>query len=400
MLSVISIATLIILNQALIQYLISENNSGARTINLAGRQRMISQKLVKETYKLTDNFNNLENIKQLADSWNNVHLGLQFGDEKLGLIPNENDTIRELFKDLYPHQKKILKAVNSIYSPQDIKRAILQLNDAEQQFLPIMDEIVATFERQEKRNLYQIALIEISLAILSLIIILGELVFLIFPIIKESERVSIKALAEQESLQKAQTLLKAIYDGSGGIMLFVDVNQNILFFNKKAKELFRTWFQITLEEGKNLKLLGNEQFYLSINSGINLAISSNQYLETKQVKINEQNYYFLLHCFAVHDDDRKKLKGISILIEDITRFNSLTLRIEEQNQQLSDIAWKQAHELRSPISTLMQLVSTIDRTTLDAYNKELIGYADDLMAKIDAIIHNIIELTYNKDTNK
>jgi hypothetical protein len=85
------IALTIISSSFIMQYAIKRNGGDSRVINLSGRQRMLSQRLTKCVLALErlpageeKSRREQEIIKSFTD-WKAAHLGLQFGDEKLGL---------------------------------------------------------------------------------------------------------------------------------------------------------------------------------------------------------------------------------------------------------------------------------------------------------------------------
>ena len=90
-----TIALSVIISQILVRNHLDTQKSDSTVINIAGRQRMLSQKLTKEIVSLTVSFdeNNrnilTKNIKETLILWNLSHNSLQKGNDSLGL-PEKN----------------------------------------------------------------------------------------------------------------------------------------------------------------------------------------------------------------------------------------------------------------------------------------------------------------------
>jgi len=152
-LSVVAILT--VLGQFLIQYTLSHSLNDAHTINLAGRQRMLSQKMVKNTlvlknYKLDKNtqLKYIVEIKSDLAVWEKNHFLLKnLSDEKkFGNNKKFENLIHAQYQSIqkdYDILVNILKSVNenSIQSIND-----LELIASGQSFLEKMDKIVFTYD--------------------------------------------------------------------------------------------------------------------------------------------------------------------------------------------------------------------------------------------------------------
>ena len=85
------IALTILSSSFIIQYAIQRNGGDSRVINLSGRQRMLSQRLTKcvlAIEHMSDREGRTKRLKEVSESfasWKTAHLGLQYGNEKLGL---------------------------------------------------------------------------------------------------------------------------------------------------------------------------------------------------------------------------------------------------------------------------------------------------------------------------
>jgi len=154
LLALAGIALTIIIAQILIQRHLNSQLDDSRVINVAGRQRAFSQKLVKEVLLLKETENKEDNAQLVSEIRNTLvvwiasHNGLQLGDTSLNL-PVEGDTeILSLFKNIEPHHSDMVEAVASILKAVSDENNILGENlptqisillNNERPFLQLMD---------------------------------------------------------------------------------------------------------------------------------------------------------------------------------------------------------------------------------------------------------------------
>ncbi len=170
-------------NQLVIQHTIREKMHDERIINLAGRQRMLSQKLVKTAYRalMTRNQDDIIALKNLTGLWNEVHWGLQRGSARLSLPPLENADIRKLFEQLQPSQTALFGAANQVQQVNDLIPRIEMIDAQGQAFLVIMDQIVSSFETNARQKLVSLMYLELVLAAVTILVLIIEIFFVFRP---------------------------------------------------------------------------------------------------------------------------------------------------------------------------------------------------------------------------
>src|SRR5258708_30868075 len=103
-----AIATIIITGQALIQSHLKSQQSDSRVVNVAGKQRMLSQKIVKTILRLkSEGINQKEELKsELKNSlrlWEISQNGLINGNDSLHLPGNNSEKVLQLFEEVNRH---------------------------------------------------------------------------------------------------------------------------------------------------------------------------------------------------------------------------------------------------------------------------------------------------------
>jgi signal transduction histidine kinase len=219
------IALLSIGAQVIIQIYLSANESDSTVINLAGRQRMLSQRISKDVFAITSGASQnptfyLEQLESSLQVWQRAHIGLQQGDAELGLPGNNSPEVAELFRQLEPYfdgmfnastcALQIIKGENP--SPRCPDRGMPRLEQVilenEAQFLPLMDEIVFQYDKEADARLESLRLLELGVLGLTLLTLTAE-VFLIFRPTVQNLRSTLTALdSAQTELQQSNVNLE------------------------------------------------------------------------------------------------------------------------------------------------------------------------------------------------
>lgn len=224
---IIAITTLVVIivsNQLLIQKILEEKKDDATIINLAGRQRMLSQKIAKNVYLSENNEISVEVLNEDVRTWSFIHQALISGDELQGIEPNDNEYIESLFLEIEPHFEAIRNSLSNITSQDEVVTSIPIIKEHERAFLTKMDEIVDAFEAVSNKAVNKLIWIEIFLGLFSLIILGGE-IYLVFKVFliqirskNEELEESLKELSNSkgelfEHIQRFDLSLKAIDAG-------------------------------------------------------------------------------------------------------------------------------------------------------------------------------------------
>ncbi|QDT56160.1 Sensor protein FixL [Caulifigura coniformis] len=155
------VAGLLLLDQAVLQPLLVRLNLSAPVINLAGRQRMLSQSIAKDALAIAIDPQahpsaDLALQDKLAE-WRRVHEGLKQGDASLKLSETRNPEIMSHLTGLDRQVSSIATAVNELRErPYQRHRSIASLLAAEREFLPAMDHIVQLYEEDAQQQVVRL----------------------------------------------------------------------------------------------------------------------------------------------------------------------------------------------------------------------------------------------------
>ncbi len=156
----------------LMHYAIQQNRGDSRVINLAGRQRMLSQRITKCALTLAlgaepgRNAARLQELRDSLDAWTAAHRGLQEGSEALGLPARDNSPeVRALFAQIEEAHQNMVAAARQILANPAVEGASARdaaedLLRNEAAFLKGMDAITFRFDEEARARIDRLAFFE------------------------------------------------------------------------------------------------------------------------------------------------------------------------------------------------------------------------------------------------
>ncbi len=265
-----TIALSVIVSQILIRNHLKSQQSDSTVINVAGRQRMLSQKLTKDVVSLSAEANLdkrivLKNkVKTTLKLWQLSHYSLQNGNDSLGLPGKNSVIISKMFNSLNKSFDTISNASESIIEklenipPLPVSSFIEEINiikEKENDFLLMMDKIVNQYDLEANEKVSWLRNLEILLTALTLLILLGEFLFIFWPTAKTvkstladlliAEKTAKKMAfdADELSVAKEKSIkeLRALSQAMDETLLFARITPRgvIVHMGKKFSRLFK-----------------------------------------------------------------------------------------------------------------------------------------------------------------
>jgi diguanylate cyclase (GGDEF)-like protein/PAS domain S-box-containing protein len=235
------IALLTIFSQVVVQFLIADQEHDSRIVNIAGRQRMLSQKITKISFYISDS-DNAETVEQYRNQlsealalWQRTHQGLQKGDREMGLPGNNSAAIKTLFQKIEPSHQAIVAASDLIISSPDdtiaLKIAAKSIQKYEPDFLDGMDAIVFRYDKEAKDKVEIARWLELGLMTITLIVLVLGALLIFAPATRRLRR-------DMQELADSEQDLERLFEASPTAMMMVDLDDlSIIRANQKALEL-------------------------------------------------------------------------------------------------------------------------------------------------------------------
>lgn len=114
-----------------------------------------------------------------------------------------------------------------------------------------------------------------------------------------------------------------------------------------------------------------------------------------RVKKKDGDYaHACVRLTILETDSNNMPKTILSITTDVTEMVSLREQLDRELKKIDLISYKNSHELRGPVATLLGLIQLIDHTSLDgSRSSEFISYLKETVIKLDMVIHEINQHT-------
>lgn len=252
-LSFFLLLSLFLVKQFAVQNQLVQEENTSETINTAGRQRMLSQKITKEiTFLQFGDEANLEEINENLTLFIESQEDLIKRGKKDQLVRKEDALILNLYQELAVDFEGLVKATGNYLreyqkdrsNPSQLESYFQEIKENEAFFLKKMDEIVFTYEGEGREALVFIRILNLSLFALIILI----LIYVIFRVFRPLMNSALESYEHNKTLQRD---LRHILMQLKGVLFLVDLKGNILFMNDEAKAFFH---ELNLEDSASLSI--------------------------------------------------------------------------------------------------------------------------------------------------
>ncbi|TKD60720.1 type IV pili methyl-accepting chemotaxis transducer N-terminal domain-containing protein [Flavobacterium sp. ASW18X] len=180
---VVSIIVITIIIQSVTQYSLEKQRKSAKVINIAGQQRLLAQQLFTEFYNCKYMDCNFGEVKVLVSKLMHRNQQLQEGNAALGIPTLEEADIAVNFDRLHPYIQWLNAKFSGLDNLDKLRETDVKYRVTH--FVGIMGEITNQFQQQAEEDLKSTRILELELAIFSLLILLFEIFFIVNPIINK-----------------------------------------------------------------------------------------------------------------------------------------------------------------------------------------------------------------------
>jgi signal transduction histidine kinase len=220
MLALGAIALMAIIGQAAIQVVLHNDETNARIINIAGRQRMLSQKLCKLATQLAfvEHTPKPATLKEFQSSyllWQHSHYGLQRGDTALHIPAEKNSPmVKAMFAKLEPvctSMDSLCQNIPRIAADTALRPLLREtvsvLLVKADEFLPQMNTIVFQYDEEFRVAVVQLQLLEAALFILTIVVLGIEAAFVFRPAVQQLRQTFDALGAKNQELSASNDML-------------------------------------------------------------------------------------------------------------------------------------------------------------------------------------------------
>ncbi len=199
LLSLSALAVLVIAGQVFVQKLLVEQQADSSTINLAGRQRMLSQKIAMQVMA-AEHATSLEELRIASGglekdlkAWQTAHAQLSHGAvQDPGSESGNTPPVRQLFDDIRDSYLRLSHAGYQVLErmrhpssvPPNIAEWVVEAEAGAAEFLVWMDAIVLQYESEARGRVDLASRVELGLMSLALVVLLLEAVLVFRPVVR------------------------------------------------------------------------------------------------------------------------------------------------------------------------------------------------------------------------
>ena len=360
------IALSIVVSQLLIQTSIQSQQDDARVINVAGRQRMLSQKISKLALKIKQEPRSVmadrAELNDALELWKQSHDGLLNRDPSLGLSGENSEEIVLMFREIeQPFDKMFHNAhllLADTTSKETKEKACDDILQHEATFLKGMNEIVFRYDLEAREKVSALKKQEYTLFFISLIIIVFELAFVFRPIANNVQNTVQDLLRSEESSKKMAAEITELYEELGRSYQDLEaVNFEPESPSVYAKMNLRgefsyispTFIQVMEYEdqkpGTLPQLLDSSGYRKEIIDGLMELVREKRNWMGELKLINEAGDFCWLETFLVPVNPANEIKMIA---RDLTEFKEARMRSREINRERIEQSIKE-HQYRSSL---------------------------------------------------
>jgi len=324
----------------------TQQNDG-KVINMSGKQRMLSQKIV--IYAIKKDFDNLEKTVKLMKDLHNKLLTLKMSKEIKGIYYSKPILLNETI-ELY------LKSAKQYAKTRD-KKSFNYIIDNSQKLLKNLDLAVSIYQKEAEKKIENLRKNEFYIMVLTLLTLIGEALFIFRPVDKSVKKYT-KALLEEKKYSDMIT-----QTNTNGIIVINEKFQ-ILTFNKSAENMFG----YTADEMIMTTLLDDRiipaKYLQGHISGLKNFVKNGE-LKNKNIvfelegQTKDKKLFPIRISFGTKVEDTKAI--VVANIQDITQEKEKDTLIIQQSRlaAMGEMIDNIAHQWRQPLSTISTIASGV-----------------------------------------
>lgn len=180
------VATIIVLTiiiQSITQYSLNKQERSGLLINIAGKQRLLAQRVLTDFYECRLLRCNYADMMLGLERLRSTNLALQNGNSVLGLEPLEDKEIQKNFDNLDTDLNYLYR---NLKQPDNLEFVSFErLSQTIGRFISQMDIIVSQIQKKTEDDIKTLMIVELELAAFSILVILMEILFIINPATKK-----------------------------------------------------------------------------------------------------------------------------------------------------------------------------------------------------------------------
>jgi PAS domain S-box-containing protein len=344
---------MIISGQIIIQNAISTQNSYAKTINIAGKQRMYSQQITKmalyaNEVKNTPSFiKNIEPLKNIVDSFKKADMYLK----QRNSLKYNNESINLLFKKNTSYFNKIINSsYKLIENPENkavFNRFLETVKSNEAPFLKTMDAIVNEYQQISESKLVFLKKMQYFFISITSFLLLGMIFFLFLPIFRKNKELTSlnieleKFKKEVKQKEEEKKRVEEILDRTNSIARIgtwdLDLVTQKVFWSKVTREIHDTDDDFIPEVDTGIDFYREGYSRDKIKEAVANSIKNNTSWDEELQIVTGKGNLIWIRTIGQPEFINGECVGMFGTFQDIDTFKTAQIKLNNVNEELSAI---------------------------------------------------------------
>lgn len=393
-----TIVILVVANRIHIKHETHRNLAYTRTLNISGRQRMLSQKLAKMTYQARSGEDVHDTMTEALAVWMEAHDNLLNEKKGLSIYSEGHPEVRDMFLLLAPEFDQLSAAYNSVLSEGRPSDSLLKrISVLEGDYLQKMDAIVFKLESNASADLTESARDQRILAFFSGLLLILEMIVFVYPYHKRLVIAYRKLMRQRIELEEQKNTIQYLYETNE--LIIEGTNAGIWEWNITTGEEdwsdrffhilgyergdipsnYNTFLHVLLHPDDRTKIINAVDLHLKDHTPYKH--------EIRMLNKDGQYRWYETSGQAVWNEKGEAIRMAGSII-DITSRVSTREKLYAESHTKDQLLSIVAHDLRSPVNNLASLLSMLKENIIDK---------DEFLEHVDAISHNVGLLSESMD---
>ena len=174
---------------------------------------------------------------------------------------------------------------------------------------------------------------------------------------------------EDQALFETKEKLMAIYDNLNSAMFFLDLDQTIYWFNKKAANEMEEIFNLNIKKGKKITTYFNESFLSKFKENFTSAVEGNSATNQHVYILNNVKKIYFEYVYIPVLDKGNKVVGITLQIINTTTNSTIENELTQQKMMLEEV-YNQSPDALFLVSFKTEKIIFYNNTAKDLFRLE------------------------------
>ena len=200
-------------------------------------------------------------------------------------------------------------------------------------------------------------------------------------------------MQRQKQQKEADAMkLKAVFESSDSVHIFLDKNLKVLYFNRSAADFFYRMYNKIIRNEMDIRQLLHPVYISDFEENFKQVLKGKKIKEDRLLTYCDSvNIWWHISYIPVIDDS-ENIIGVSLVASDITETRLQQESIRRKNESLLKIAHIQSHEIRHPVTNILGIMELIKINGYE-HAAEYIALMELAVLNLDNKIKEVVEQT-------